>query len=676
MNPKIKPTHLERNAFIYVRQSSMKQVKENRCSTENQYNLVHAARALGWSPERIIVIDEDLGKSGTSIKDRLGFQRLLAEISLGHAGIVMSYEISRLARSCQDWYHLIELCGLFGTLIYDSDGVYDLNQINDRLVLGLKNTISNFELHTLKLRLQDGRLIKAKKAELVTLLPIGYVTERSGPIVKDRDAEVQAIVALLFEKFERVGSIRKVVQFFAAHEIKVPARIRSGEQKSELYWKPLDAGYLRRLLHNPCYAGAYAYGRTKTDHQKKELRQCKRAQVMVARSEWTIVMKDHHASYISWEQYERNLMRLQENIINYKKHHKGIERDGHALLQGIAVCGQCGARLRVSYKGPANEIRYYLCDYHQRRYGAARCQKVNGRRVDAAVVGAFFRALQPDALQLALASYAKLEEEKNEELARGQLKVERAEYEAERARRQYDRAEPENRLVTRALEKEWEQKLVHLRQVQDEYDRIQAKRAASLTATEKEQIVSLANNVHQIWDSEGVSPAERKRLLRLLIERVVIQEREKSYRLRIHWSSSVYSELTVEKYLGGYAQQPDYDKLIKRIKELAARFDDVEVARQLSAEGFRNRLGEKLNASTIRRLRKQHRMVSVYKRRMRLPDGYVTLAQAAAIAGVLPSTISRWITEKKLSAHATKEHRPYQYLIVRKEIEKLAQKQK
>ena len=436
LGQKLLPHHLERLAMVYVRQSTLQQTLKHQESTRLQYGLVQRALKLGWAKERIVVIDDDQGRSGSSAEGRPGFQRLVAEVGLGHVGIILGVEMSRLARSCRDWHQLLEVCALFGTLISDLDGLYDPSQYNDRLVLGLKGTMSEAELHILKQRMNMGRLHKARRGELGMRPPMGYVRRPSGEIIKDPDEQVQAIVELIFAQFAARGTINGVLQYWVGQGLRMPVRCAQGANKGELEWHRPFRMTLSNLLHNPAYAGAYAYGRRRTDPRRKKSGNSRSGRTVTPREKWHVLLKGRFPSYISWEQYEANLEQLEKN----QARALGAPRMGPALLSGLLRCGRCGRRMTVDYAGT---LHRYICASRASDYAEPVCQSLSGSVLDERVSELVLRALAPSALEVSLQVAQDIEAERRRLEQAWQKQLERAQYEVDRAMRQYTVVEPE-----------------------------------------------------------------------------------------------------------------------------------------------------------------------------------------------------------------------------------------
>ena len=465
---KVTPRHLERDAYLYIRQSTPRQVVENTESTQRQYALRDRAVMLGWPLERIHILDCDLGKSGSQSAGRDGFQKLVSEVALGKAGLVMGLEVSRLARNSADWHRLIELCSLAGTLILDEDGVYDPANFNDRLLLGLKGTMSEAELHFLKARMRGGVINKARRGELEMAPPIGLVRREDGVLILDPDSEVQAVLRLLFQTFDRTGSAMQTAKLFREQGLRFPRRIRAGVNKGELHWVRANHSRILQILHNPRYAGAFVYGRVHTRRSPEG----KYTTTRVPRSEWQFVIPDVHVGYISWEQFEANQKRLAENALGFgEARNAGPAREGPALLQGRVMCGICGERMSVHYSVAYNKVTpTYVCQEVQVRTGGKTCQCVPGRAVDHAISDLLLELMQPMTLQVALAVQQEVEARIAETDALRRKHVERAQYEAELARRRFMNVDPEHRLVAGSLEAEWNNKLRALAEAQEQYE--------------------------------------------------------------------------------------------------------------------------------------------------------------------------------------------------------------
>lgn len=584
---KVQAWHWERLAIVYVRQSTPQQVLQHQESTRLQYGLKSRAIALGWPEDRVLVIDDDLGCSGSSAEGRLGFQRLVSEVGLDHVGIVLGVEMSRLARSCKDWHQLLEICALFGTLIADLDGIYDPAHYNDRLLLGLKGTMSEAELHILKQRMHQGRLQKAKRGELHLPLPIGYVRRPSGEVRFDPDEQVQHVVGLVFRKFEELGTMNALLRYLVKNNIQLGVRVRSGPDKGELEWRRPNRMTLQNLLKSPIYAGAYAFGRREVDPRKKKPGRPTTGRTVRSAQECAVLLKDRHPAYISWEQYERNLARLASNQSHGE--YPGAIRRGPSLLAGLLVCTKCGCRLTVSYGGQQNR-HAYVCSRHMADYGADLCQHMAGQPLDQFVSHQVLQALAPAALELSLEASENLERDREELNRLWRQRLERAAYEADRAGRQYRLVEPENRMVARQLEREWEEKLAAHRKLGEEFHRFEQTQPRVLTERERETIRRLASDIPALWSAPTTTDADRKAIMRQVIDRVLVDAQEDSERVHVvvEWAGGLRTEGTMIRPVAKLEQLSYYAQLCDRVRVLVEEgLDAATIADQLNREGFR-----------------------------------------------------------------------------------------
>lgn len=608
INPKIAPSHLERNAYVYIRQSTLQQVLRNKESTERQYALVQRACELGWSKEQVLVVDDDLGCSGKTAHNRIGFQRLVSEVGLGRAGAVIGIEVSRLARSCGDWHRLIELCTLGDSLIIDEDGIYDPRHFNDRLLLGLKGTMSEAELHFLRSRLWGGKLNKAQKGELVFCLPIGLSYSPTLDIVLDPNQQIQHAFFTLFRKFEELESAWKVVAYFRVHKLLFPSRKLSGDMGSESIWIPLSHTRVLGVLHNPLYAGAYAFGRRTERHapigQKSAL---------VPMEKWHVLIKDHFVGYLSWDQFLRHQQRLRNNRTNYTALSlRGVARAGAALLQGIVLCGLCGRRMTVRYKDNGRQSLTYLCEASRRFFTGNTCQAVKGRLVDEAVGQAFLKAVQPTRLKVALKAFEKIEENRKLLLRHWELQIEKARFEAERAARQFQAVEPENRLVARTLESQWNAKLAILEKLQQDFQTEMNKAPLTLSAAQRDQITALAQDLPAIWQAPSTSYDDKKRLVRVLIQDVALTRHQEtsSVRIQIRWKTTATSEITREHPRPYQQDVQTPQAVINFVREKASTLPDGDIAQELNHLRFTSGHGRKFHKGMIKWIRYRYKIAS------------------------------------------------------------------
>lgn len=605
LSAKITAEHLQRLACIYIRQSSLQQVERNRESQFNQYQLVERAVAFGWSRERVRVIDADLGLSGQGSAYRQGFQELVTEISLGHVGIVFGYEVSRLARNNSDWYHLLDLAAVFGTLIADTDGIYDPRLYNDRLLLGLKGTMSEAELHLLRLRLNAGRLSAVRRGTYRQHLPTGLVRLPDGTVVKDPDDQVRHAIELVFAKFEEVGSCQQVLRYLAREHILLPRHQTAGFYKGQLLWKPPTDAIIYDMIRNPAYAGAFVYGRKPTDPTRRQPGRRATGQVYKPMEEWLHIERDVYPAYISWEQYLANQARLHHNATRFAEKVQqahGAPRQGAALLQGLATCGRCGHRMHVDYKFTPR----YFCEALPRHFGGASCASLHGPSIDDVVVHAFFAALRPaqlDALEAILAA----QRAEREQLAQHwEERLRRARYEAQLAQRQYDTVDPANRLVAGELEKRWEEKLRDLQATQEAYERFQqTPPPPALSAELRAQFQHISETLPALWQNGQLSSVQKKDLLRSLISRVVVKRTAPDQvEVKIVWISGHYSVASARPPIHRERDVTGYETMVVRIRELWQQgLDDEQMAAQLTAEGFHSARAQGVSPVAVMKIR-------------------------------------------------------------------------
>ncbi len=588
---KLQSHHLERLAMVYVRQSTPRQVLENRESTELQYHLVHRAVELGWRKDRVVVIDDDLGQTGSTAVHRAGFQRLLAEVALNHVGLVLGIEMSRLARSCKDWHHLLELCGVFRALLADQDGLYDPCDFNDRLLLGLKGTMSEAELHIIRARMDHGRRNKAERGELFSLVPIGYVRRSSGEVDIDPDEQVRSVVSMIFEKFEELGSVRQLVRYLVGLGIRIPVRPHYGPNRGQLEWRKPQLDTIYGMLRHPFYAGAYGYGRTRIDPRRKIPGRPSTGRTVVPMEAWQVLRKDSMPAYITWDQFLAHQRRLRENRSWFDA--LGAPRNGASLLAGLVRCGKCGRRMAVVYPGqPARA--HYVC---HRNDPTDRCetQDLAARPVDELVERQVLSAIAPAAIELSLSAAENLERERRRLSQHWRRRLERAHYEVDRAARQYHAVEPENRLVARELEQRWEKALLDERQVREEYDRFQGESPAELSEQDRARIGELSSNIPALWASPSTTIQDRQEVVRQLIEGVAIdiQGHSEIVDVAIQWVGGFVSRHEVRRSLGRYEQLSDYDRLVARLTKLRREgHTSAYMADQLNREGFHTPRGK------------------------------------------------------------------------------------
>ena len=634
---KVTADHLKRDAYLYVRQSTLRQVAENGESTQRQYALRHRAIAAGWPAERVRVIDRDLGKSGSTAAARDGFQELVSEVALAKAGIVMGLEVSRLARNSADWHRLIELCALTATLILDEDGIYDPASFNDRLLLGLKGTMSEAELHILKARMRGGQLNKARRGELEMGPPVGLVYRADGVIDLDPDAEVQAAVRLVFETFDRTGSATKTVRFFRDQGIRFPRRLRSGPNKGDLVWALPQHSRILQVLHNPRYAGAFVYGRRRTRRRADG----STGVVMMPRSEWQFVMPGTQRGYIDWDRFEANQQRLIDNGRAYGiQRRSGPAREGPALLQGRVLCGLCGERMGVHYSQEHGCIvPVYICQENIVRRGGRVCQTVPGKIVDPAIGALIVELMTPMTLGVTLAVQQELEARGAETDALRRQHVERLRYEADLARRRYMKVDPDNRLVADALEAEWNGKLRSHTDALADYERRSRDQVAALDEQARRRILDLAEEFPAIWNDPRVEPRDRKRILRLLVEDVTLVKAE-VITAHVRLRGGATRSLRLERPLPIAQIRKFKPEFVAEVDRLLDRHCDREIADILNQRGCRTWEEKPFNLKKIAFIRTAYKLPSRYERLRRL--GMLTTREVAARFGVSRTAVQQW----------------------------------
>lgn len=671
--PKLRDTHLQRQALIYIRQSTLIQVRDHTGSTARQYHLVDRARELGWPPDRICVIDQDQGRSGASSVGREGFEPLVTTVTLGRAGAVFSLEASRLARSCSDGYRLLEIYALTDTLVIDEDGIYDPGQYNDRLLLGFRGTMSEAELHWLRNRLLGGKLAKAAQGELRWRLPIGYVYDAAQRIVLDPDEAIQQAVRLLFTLFEHRGSALAVAKPFADQPLRFPTRPWNRGAEGEVRWQPLSSERVLDVRHNPTYAGVYVYGRTQTHTRTLpgEAPRIKGHPRQVKRSDWPMVLLAHHPAYLSWEQFLHNRQRLEDNRTGRDEDRRGAARDGGALLQGIVLCGRCGRRMTVRYL--QGHIPSYECHQQHKQGGEKTCPSLRGDGVDQAVATALLEAMTPAQLDIALATFEAVAAQARPLDQQWQRQLERARYEAELARRRYLAVDPDHRLVARSLEQDWNTRLTEVDQLEHEYARRPAAHAAPLSAPEREKILALAQDLPALWQAPTTTQTQRKQLLRVLIKDVTLSRQDQVIQLAIRWQTNACTTLEVARPLRSSEVRRTVPAVIDRIRALAPAHTDAQIAAQLNAEGLRPGASETFTATKIAWLRYAYQITSGCPQAPgacpsgQRGDGRYSAKAAAALLNVDVSTIADWCHSDRLEAVQTAPHRP-RWLILTPEL--------
>lgn len=632
----VTPRHLTRSAVVYIRQSTLQQVAFNQESRRLQYALKQRALDLGWQEDDVVIIDSDLGISGASATGRDGFKDLAARVSLGQVGIILSTEVTRLSRNCSDWYPLLDVCGYMSCLIADRDGVYDPSSPNGRLLLGLKGQMSEMELHMIRSRLFAGILNKAKRGELALSLPVGLLRDQTGNVHKDPNQEVQDRIELIFNSFLKVKSASKVLRLFNDQGLLIPRRDRF----SDLVWKKPSVAAILDILKNPAYAGAFVYGRTRTVRPPTQRPVQKKLPV----DEWRIRVNDKYPPYISWETYEKIHAMLKDNYAQYDRNKsRGVPRPGSALLQGIVYCGECGHKMCVQYK-PGNR---YLCNFLRQQHGSPVCQFIPADPVDKKVVEAFFAALSPveiDVYNRALEQEKQTDEEVNRAHAQ---QVERLRYEAALAKRQFMQVDPDNRLVASELETRWEATLRELKRAEETLSQREQTPIIPLriTAELKDTFTKIGQKLPEIWGTGALSREHQKALLRCLIDKVIIhRSRRDLVHTRIVWRGGATSALDISIPVNSLAELSSSVRLEQRIVELSQQGKrDEDIVKELTAEGYRSPMGDRLLMSTVKGIRLKHGiMLKRSQSHPRRISGFLTVPQIAKALDVS----THWIYDR------------------------------
>ncbi|SFK29295.1 recombinase family protein [Bradyrhizobium sp. Gha] len=643
---KITPEHLTRQAVVYIRQSTADQVINNKESQRRQYGLADRARQLGWS--EVIVIDDDLGRSGSGTA-RPGFEKLLAAICEGRVGAVVSIEASRLARNGRDWHTLLEFCGLVGTLIVDEDGIYDPRHPNDRLLLGMKGTMSEMELSIFRQRSFEALKQKARRGELFLNVAIGYIKVSHDQIEKDPDRRIQEALALVFAKFAEMQTLRQVHLWLRQERIALPA-VSSGPEGRRVEWKLPVYNTIRHILTNPIYAGAYVFGRsgsrvTIEAGRKRIVRGFRRE-----RSNWEVLIKDHHESYITWAEFERNQRLITDNANGKSFMSRGSVRCGEALLAGLLRCGHCGRKLHVAYSGTHSNVGRYHCRGSQINHGGEPCISFGGLRVDAAISVEVIERLQPLGVQAALSAMEDRGREHAEKLHQLELSLEQARYEATRARRRYEAVDSDNRLVAGELERRWNERLLAVRGLEEERGALLAKPESPLSEADRERLLALGSDLERAWNSPGATPATRKRIIRTLIHEIVVRVGDAAIELVIHWQGGDHTALETRKNRTGQHRWSTSADVIDLVRVLARQMPDGTIAAVLNRAGKSTGHGNSWTRARVRHLRNQQ-AIAPYREGERMERGEMTLDEAAAALKVSPSTVRRLIAERSLPAH-------------------------
>ena len=666
MSEKIRDGHLKRVAYVYIRQSSSYQVRFHLEGQKRQYGLAERARQLGFN--EVVVIDEDLGRSGSGQQERPGFGRLLAAVCQGLAGAVVALEASRLARNNRDWHHLVDLCALTDTVLIDDDGIYDPKLLNDRLLLGLKGTMSEYELGLMRQRAREAYLQKVQRGCAMWEVAVGFVRTEEGQIEKNPDRQVEQAIEAVFKKFRQLGSARQTTIWFREEQILLP-QAKPGSEGREVLWQLATVSRVRQILNNPCYAGAFAFGRTGTKMivvegraQKSPSRRYKSLE------QWDVLILDHHCGYIGWQEYLKNRKLMTENLAQREGEGRGAARKGSALLSGLLRCGRCGRKMQVIYSGRRGDVARYSCCGGRELRGSSSCLSVGSLRTDRAVVEEVLEGTQPAGIEAALKVSEQTALEDQERRRCVELALERARYEAKRAQRQFDSVEPENRLVAGELEGRWNGALTQVAQLESRLQELREE-ALPLSDEQKRRLLEMGRDLRRLWDDPQAPVELKKRILRTVIEEIVVRSVEEpaEYRLQIHWAGGVHSELRVARNKTGMHRRMASGEVIELVGELAKVCDDKTIAGVLNRLGFTTGQGNSWRVSRVVSFRHTHRIVGFGGR-----EGCLTLEEAARRLAVSHTFVKGLIRRGVLPARQVVECAPW--VIEEKALESAAVK--
>ena len=610
MSVKIQETHTNKPAYIYIRQSTMGQVRHHQESTERQYALKNKALEIGWSQSKIKILDKDLGQSGAQSMTREDFKILVADVSMRKVGAVFALEASRLARSCTDWHRLLELCALTDTLIIDEDGCYDPSEFNDQLLLGLKGTMSQAELHFIRARLQGGKLNKARKGDLRFPLPIGYCHDDEGKIIIDPDQEVRGAVAMVFQVFRERGSAYGVVQHFALQGIKFPKRAYGGAWNGKLIWGRLGHGRVLTILRNPSYAGVYVYGRYQHIKEISPDGKIFTKTIKVPMDDWRVMIREHHEAYVNWDEFCKNQTMLEKNQTNNEAMPlSGPAREGLALLHGLLICSKCGRRISVRYKGNGGIYPTYECNW-RRKEGliTTACLSVRCDILDNVITERALAVIEPMQIDIAIKAMEELEKRNESFSNQWKMRIERAEYEAQLAQRRYEEVDPSNRLVAATLEKRWNDALVNIEQIKEEYDKTRQEDPVIVTQENRERILALAKDLPRLWKAPTTEAKDRKRILRLIIKDITVEKKHghKEIILHIRWHGGACEDISITLPLN-ISDRLRYPKeVVEAVRAMAREMSDNDIANALNNKGLHSAKGKAFNPSIIKWIRYKH----------------------------------------------------------------------
>ena len=669
MTAKVSSQQLQKTAYIYVRQSTMGQVRHHRESTERQYALKEKAMNLGWTENFVQVLDGDLGRSGASMADRTDFKTIVTDVSLGKVGAVFALEASRLARSNADWHRLIEICGITGTLIVDEDGCYDPSDFNDGLLLGLKGTMAQAELHFIRARLQGGKLNKAQKGELRFPLPVGYVFDEAERIVKDPDDQVRGAITMVFSAFRQTGSAYGVVQHFATKNLLFPKRSYGGAWDGKLHWGRLTDSRVLAILKNPSYAGVYAFGRYRCVKEILEDGEVRSRIARMPREEWLVEIRDHHEGYLTFEQQLKNLDLIEKNRTNPKEAVlSGPAREGLALLQGLLICGCCGRRLTPRYRGNGGIYPIYDCNW-RRREGLSKtsCMSVQCGYLDRAVETRLLEIVNKEQIDLALEAFEILQQRDQQISGQWKLRIQRAEYEVQLAQKQYDQVDPENRLVASTLERRWNDSLIELEKVKQQIAELSHEQSL-IASFERDQVLALARDLPRLWHAPETSSKDKKRILQLLIDDITVEKPERYVALlHVRWQGGICEDLKLELPRPSGERWRHSESLVKKVRKLAEENSDAEIAAQLNAEGLISAKGNPFTRSSVSWIRHKHKIPPAEKKKA----DELTVKEVAKRFDVSPNVVYYWIERKIITARRLNNGSPYWITIDQRKSDEL-----
>lgn len=663
---KITSEHLQRQAFVYVRQSTMDQVQNNRESQRRQYGLTDRARTLGW--QQVTVIDDDLGRSGGGAH-RPGFERLLAVLCEGNVGAVFCIEASRLARNGRDWHTLLEFCRLVDALIIDEDGIYDARQPNDRLLLGMKGTLSEMELSTLRQRSQEALMQKARRGELFTSVAIGYVRAPNDRLEIDPDRRIRKALGLVFRKFRQFGSIRQVLMWLRQERTELPAVLYGAEGRTVMWRLPVYNA-VHHILTNPVYAGAYVFGRTKTVTRIEQGRKHSVAGQRLAQEQWQILIHDHHEGYIAWDEYQTNQRQITHNTAMKGRLVRGPARRGEALLAGLLRCGHCGRKLHVAYSGIGSHCRRYSCQGAMINHGIPeRCIAFGGFRADRIIEGELLRRLQPLGIQAALEAIDRQLASNHEQVSQKELALEQARFEAARARRQYDAVDPDNRLVAAELEQRWNQALERHRALEEELKVLRDIRPQAINESTRAALLQLGDDLPALWQHPQSSALLKKRIVRTLLHEIIVGKDGEKISMVLHWHGGDHTSVDFLKNKPGQHRHATPENVVQLVRQLARVQPDQGIVSILNRLGLRTGRGNTWTEGRLRVFRNDHNIV-VYADGERKARGEMTLEETAAMLNTSKEGVRRLIARKLLNAEQACSGAPW--VIQRAEVQKIA----